>query len=301
LNALLVGAVDTHVHSSPDVVPRRLDDRGVTAMAADAGLRAIVLKNHHGCTAARATLAQVVCDNVRVLGGLVLNNSACGGFNADAVRVSLKLGGKVVWMPTVSAANHIEYMRQHPDDRHVVSLGHGLQSEGLTPLRNKDTLGDDVLEILDLIAEADAVLATGHLSALESCVMVTQAFRRGVSRVLITHPEAPQIAMPREIQCDLAGQGAMLERCYYSLRAGYPAEEMLSEARACGIESTVFATDLGQVHNPLPTDGLLAFHNELASRGLTEDEWWRASAFNPSELLGLEKESTILRARDAIS
>ncbi|HKZ25788.1 MAG TPA: DUF6282 family protein, partial [Acidimicrobiia bacterium] len=43
---ILRGAIDTHIHSSPDVLPRRQADREVVADADTAGMAAIVLKNH---------------------------------------------------------------------------------------------------------------------------------------------------------------------------------------------------------------------------------------------------------------
>src|SRR3546814_5522009 len=52
--------------------------------------------------------------NVDLLSGVALNNSV-GGINRYAVDHSIKLGGRIVWMPTFSAANHIE---QHRRDAH---------------------------------------------------------------------------------------------------------------------------------------------------------------------------------------
>src|SRR3546814_7765368 len=56
--------------------------------------------------------------NVDLLSGVALNNSV-GGINRYAVDHSIKLGGRIVWMPTFSAANHIEQHRRdaHFDDK----------------------------------------------------------------------------------------------------------------------------------------------------------------------------------------
>ncbi len=128
----LAGAIDTHVHSSPDVTPRVLDDLGVVAAAARAGLRGIVLKSHHFATAPRAVLAQTQAAELSVFGGIVLNRSSCGGFNPDAVRVNLAVGGRIVWMPTISARNHLNYVAATNNPGHVGAIGAGLRETGLS-------------------------------------------------------------------------------------------------------------------------------------------------------------------------
>src|SRR5919107_174535 len=72
--------------------------------ALPAGVDLAVLKAHEGSTVERAALAarQPETDGVRVVGGIVLN-SPVGGANPDAVEVAARLGGRVVWVPTVSA------------------------------------------------------------------------------------------------------------------------------------------------------------------------------------------------------
>ena len=54
--SIIEGAIDFHIHSSPDVIPRRLDDFEVAKSAARSHMKAVVLKNHFASTAARAVL-----------------------------------------------------------------------------------------------------------------------------------------------------------------------------------------------------------------------------------------------------
>ena len=70
-------------------------------------MRAVLFKDHYPT----APIVELIRERyahlgVEPLGAIVLNN-ALGGFNAYAVEHALKMGSKVVWMPTVSAANHI--------------------------------------------------------------------------------------------------------------------------------------------------------------------------------------------------
>ncbi len=284
---ILRGAIDTHVHSSPDVLPRRQSDREVVADADAAGMAAIVLKNHTSPTAARAAIAG---ESVRtaVLGGIVLNHP-CGGLNPHAVRTTLTLGGRVIWMPTISAENHLRYLRSREADPHIQAITPSM-AEGIS--LPDGGMPAAVGEILDLIAEVDAVLATGHLSVDETVGLAHEARRRGVTHILVTHPEAPQIEMPLDVQRELAGIGAMFERCYYSLLDDTAiAASMLETMRSVGVGSTVLATDLGQVHNPPPVEGFASFRSVMEELGMSGDEWRTVACDNPARLLGIHTEA----------
>lgn len=78
------GAIDFHVHSSPDVFGRSMDDIEVARLAKHKGMRAIVLKNHVTSTADRAMIVNQVVPGIEVFGGIVLNR-AVGGVNVHAV------------------------------------------------------------------------------------------------------------------------------------------------------------------------------------------------------------------------
>ena len=54
----LAGVVDHHAHSAPEVVARSANSFAVVRAAKEAGLRAVVLKNHYVATATLAQLAQ---------------------------------------------------------------------------------------------------------------------------------------------------------------------------------------------------------------------------------------------------
>src|ERR1700694_3890575 len=95
--ALLVGAVDTHVHSAPDLVPRKLNDLDAARQARAAGMAAIVLKNHFFTTALRAQLVVSEVPRIRVVVSIVLNQPM-GGTNPWAVEAAARAGAKVVWM-----------------------------------------------------------------------------------------------------------------------------------------------------------------------------------------------------------
>lgn len=118
---LLRGAIDVHIHAAPDIVARLLDDFELAETARAAEMAAIVLKSHHVLTADRAQIAQRAFPEVKVFGGLALNLPASGGLNPEAVKVAIRMGAKVIWLPTLSAANHIEKTKSVAEIKTVVA------------------------------------------------------------------------------------------------------------------------------------------------------------------------------------
>ena len=272
---MLLGAIDMHVHSSPDVIPRRLDDLAVVAEARAAGMRAIVLKNHCCATCSRAYLLNSLQGDVKVFGGLVLNDTV-GGLNPRAVEAALKMGGDEIWMPTKSAANHQRFF--------------GGRS-GLTVL-NGVALRDEVREIVRLIADAGAILATGHLSPEESRILIEHALAAGVRRISVTHPEWGVTAMPVESQQQLAQTGGVFfERCLISTQPGFkytvPFDVVVRQIRSVGVETTIAATDHGMPQTATPVEAMRSYVRQLAAAGFTPEEISRMVRDNPARLLRL--------------
>lgn len=271
----LEGAVDLHVHSSPDVDPRRFDDIDLAREAARAGMGALLIKSHQFSTVERAHLVSRAVSGISVFGGIVLNQTV-GGLNPAAVEVALQLGAKEVWMPTRSALNH---RRAH---------GH---EEGLTILDTDGNLKPEVTRIVELIASTDCTLGTGHLSPDESWLLAVHARDAGVRRVLITHPEWSVTSFSILLQRKLAALGNVsFERCFVSTthRCGYTPMSTIENAIAdVGVDTTVLATDLGQPDTPPPADGFRVYAERLCSTGFDRNDVRKMMRDNPRQVLGL--------------
>jgi hypothetical protein len=287
---LLRGAIDLHIHAAPDVVPRLLNDFELAAAARSTGLAAIVLKSHHMLTADRAQIAQRAFPEVKVFGGLALNFPACGGLNPDAVKVAIRMGAKIIWLPTLSAANHIEKTRTR------VTGNLGVMSQGFKPqpvcvVGDNRVVVPELVEILRLIAEADIILATGHLSVPEIKAVVDAAVTVGVRKILVNHPELWLIGMSVEDQRELAATGAMMEVCIRSATAPGHAElspRVLAERiAAVGAEHVVMATDYGQIDSPPAPEGMRWYIEQMLECGIPAHDMERMTKINPSRLLGL--------------
>jgi hypothetical protein len=103
---LLEGAIDLHIHSAPDVYPRIQNDVELAFQAKEMRMGAILIKNHFFPTAERARIASAIAD-FPVFGGIALNLTV-GGLNHHAVEAALKIGAKVVWMPTLHARKFLQ-------------------------------------------------------------------------------------------------------------------------------------------------------------------------------------------------
>jgi hypothetical protein len=277
----LRGAVDLHCHFGPDAHRARSVDAFEAARdAAAAGHAALVLKSHDYPTAALAWAVDQVVDGVRVFGGLCCDREV-GGLNPAAVDVALRLGTKVVWLPTLSSQQDV--------DNGVAALL-GLPPSGLRVIDGQGRLLSATNEILDLVADAGAVLATGHISTEEHFAIARAFGQRG--HLVVTHAmeemAGPNLGID---QCvELARLGAFIElcgmTCLGALASRKPAE-LAACVRAVGPAQCTLATDYGQKVNPRPAEGLQAWADALAAEGIAEDAIRRMACTNPARLLGL--------------
>src|SRR5512143_2513337 len=150
----LAGAADLHCHFGPDPHRTRSVDAFEAAReAAAAGHRAIVLKSHDSPTASLAWAVQRdVGDAISVFGGICCDREV-GGMNPAAVEVALGLGARIVWLPTLST-------RQDFEDGGGGEVG--VPGAGIVVAGADGELLPETNEVLSLVREHDAVLATGH-------------------------------------------------------------------------------------------------------------------------------------------
>lgn len=285
--ALLQGAIDFHIHSAPDVYPRLLNDIELAVSAKENGMRAILLKNHYFETASRAKTASEVAD-FSVFGGIALNLTV-GGINKHAVKMALKMGAKQVWLPTV----HSLYFVKNKD--HVANLATEIGSdvEGIYLLNPDDSLREDLYPIFDLIAEYDAILATGHVTMKEAKIAVKEAADRGVKRILVTHPAATFVHYSIEDMKEILDLGATyLEHTWNDVtrQVSHPLniDDLFNVIKSTDAKHNIMSTDSGQWLNPPAAQQMGIYIKEMLKRGISERDIRAMTADNPAKLLGLE-------------
>lgn len=261
---------DTHVHAAPDVLDRIGDDAFVADSFGAAGFDGFVLKGHYESTVGRAH-AVASRYGLTVYGGLALNQHT-GGINPSAVAAALGSGGRVIWMPTADA--HTQQAAGLPRlcDHEPVLARHSYAIPPVDPSRELD-----VDAVLRLVADYDAVLATGHLSREECVWLVERAHQFGVRRLLLTHPSFTVPALDPSSVRDLVQAGAYAEITAYQLlhqRDGGPA--LLARVAEAAGERLVLSSDAGQPTSPVPAEALVRLIDTLAAEGL--DRGWLEAA-----------------------
>jgi len=290
---LLKGAYDTHVHSGPDVLPRKFDDFELARRAQERGMAGFVLKSHYICTADRATLVRKSFPGVEAFGGLALNN-AVGGLNPIAVDIAGRLGNKVVWLPTVDSANELENVAGQRDEsklpywmgiaREMRAMG--IAGEWIEVTDSDGKVTDATRQCLELIAKHDMVLATGHIRPVAMLPVVKAAREAGVRRIVITHPEFPTTLLSIDQQKELQKHDVFFERCFTTPQSGKISwAHVYENVRQVGVSTTILATDLGQSTNPYVDEGLELYIGRFLDAGFAEDALHNMVHTNAASLL----------------
>ena len=283
---LMDGSVDIHIHSAPDVYPRILNVIELARHAKEMGMKAILVKNHFALTAGQAKIASDETD-FPVFGGIALNLPV-GGLNIHAVDVALKLGAKMVWLPTL----HSQKFVQHKN--HVAHLAGGIRTDvkGIYLLNNDGNLKEELYPIFDLIAEKDAILATGHISVEEAKVAVGEAAKRGVKKILVTHPLASFCNYSvKEMKVMLDLGSTYLEHTYNDAtrQVSHPIklEDLYNGIKAIGPKHCIMSTDSGQWLNPVPVQQMGIYIKDMLSFGLSKRDIRTMVSDNPVQVLGI--------------
>lgn len=285
IDDILRGSIDMHVHYNPDsLFKRRLDALQIAKEARELGLRGVVLKSRDYPSVALAHIVNQLVPEVSTFGSLCLDYET-GGLNIFAVEAAAKLGARVVWMPTFSAANSRSKVASF--------LGVKLLGEGITILRG-DRLVPEITDILRIIKDYDMVLASGHLSPREIFALVEEAKRVGLSKMIITHAlevEALEESLGLEAQQQLANEGVFIEHCFFSLMpigGKLDPNRMIEAIRAVGVEHCIMSTDFGQTYHPPAPEGMRMFIATMLRCGLTQADIELMVKVNPARLLELD-------------
>jgi hypothetical protein len=283
---LLEGSIDLHIHSAPDVYTRVLNDIDLARQAKEAGMGGIFIKNHFTITADRAQIASDVTD-FPVFGGIALNLTV-GGLNYHAVDNAIKLGAKIVWLPTLHAAAFLDRKS------HLSHLAGELKGviQGISLLNDQESLKEELYPIFDRIAQADVTLATGHVGIKEAKTAVREAAKRGVKKILVTHPLASFVNYGLEDMKEIIDLGATyLEHVYNDTtrQVAHPIkiEDIYECIRAIGAERNIMSTDAGQWLNPIPVQQMAIYIKDMLGLGLSEKEIRTMVTENPARVVGI--------------
>jgi len=292
---LLRGAIDVHVHTNPHLLPQNIaqDVVALAAQAKEAGMRALAIKDVGVPTTGAAYVVTRLGPGIPVYGSYVMN-LANGGLNPRGVQVALTHGdgAKIIYFPTGDTLNHVRYRK-----RFYAGINLPLPEEQAVTAMKDGRLVPEVREIIALVKEHDASLATAHLSAAESHDVVREARNQGLRRIIVSHAKWAMTGLTLEDLKDFAGQGCLVELeaslmmpIMYFVHGEAPADprDIAATMRAVGPEHCLMDSDLGQLYSPLPVEGLRTYVAMLLKCGLSAKEIEVMLHRNPARILGLE-------------
>lgn len=300
VDALLKGAIDPHVHSGPSIALRGIDHIELLEQASGAGFAAVVTKDHDYSGVMTAALIRKHRPDLKtkIYSSIVLNN-VVGGLNPYAVEHTAALGGKIVWLPTLAAENHLRWQEK-------AKWTHPASSDRMRPvtpikvLNDDKTVRDDTKEILDVVARNDMVLASGHLHVSETWIVFEEAQRRGVKRLVFTHPEDIVDASLNDVK-GIAAMGAFVEHslCMFLEGCKFKSceeEDLKKQIDAAGVGQTMLCSDLGQVGTFSPLDGMRRGIKLCMKLGFGDDDIRAMVSTNTAKVMGIEADVAAARA-----
>lgn len=297
----LKGTIDIHCHPHPDFCARLLDDRDLVALAKATGMRAVMIKSHSSPTHERAYIAEkAVGGGIKVFGLICLNPSV-GGLNPLAVSLAIRSGVKAVWMPSMWAENHAAYVRRTGKGMGYETIGMNFPAEGrgVTILDANGVIKDEVLEILDMVAEADLMLATGHLTLNESHILLGEAKKRAMTKLVVHTVNYHVMKYPlTDLKQMVSDYGAVLEMGFSSLPNGIwdpmDLSRLISVSDVCemidavGSKNVVVSTDCGQFSTPMPIEAMRLWINHLRTKKYSQEDIDNMTKHVPARLLGID-------------
>ena len=293
---MLKGAYDLHIHFGPDYMPRKCTEDEMAERFLAAGMKGFAIKSHFTPTVERAELVNRRFPGLHAVGGVVLNTSV-GGLNPMAVEVAGKLGGKIVWFPTMDAAHDRPRLEQNIPmfvEMQTKLEKRKIMRSAIRILDDEGKLVPEVCAVLEIIRDYDMAAATGHISPREGMEVVKKAREMGIRKVIVTHADWKATNYTVDQQAEAIRLGAIIEHCF--MTPCIPYEQIAEEMHQLGPEHFYLSTDLGASRvpggknngflmsgeAPFADEGMAAFVQIMHDNGFTDAEIRRMVAENPA-------------------
>ena len=227
----------------------------------------------------------------KIYSGIALNNTN-GGINPHAVDHAVKFGAKIVWGPTLSAANHITKSRTEAKNQ-PQSARKLMDPDPVTVLDANGKLTDNTKRVLDSIAEGDIILASGHLGVNECHLMFEEGKKRGVRKMLINHPNYVIGCEDEDIR-QLGRAGVYMEYTaaqFIEYKGGPPRnspQELQRLIGLAGVEQSLISSDAGMANGPMPMDSWQSIVQILLDSQVPTSDIKTLISTNASKLLNLD-------------
>lgn len=291
---MLEDIVDMHLHVAPSLMQRRTDIAAVTLRCEQFGYKAVVHKDHHMMTGPACTIVNEYVNKggkCRAIGAVCLNNTN-GGLNPYAVLSAIGADCHVVWLPTVSAQNHMDEVARGTSFPKLKN-GVVINEKAIRLVDSEGKVRPEIYDILDIIkAHPDVLLAMGHGNCYEINSVVEAACDIGLQKqIMVDHPDfmlnAPEDLVKHWVELGVWIEWLGTMYCPISAHHHYDYADMVRKIKLTGIGQTIVDTDFGQSNNLDPVKGYDHIIGGLLDNGLTKSEIRVITSENPSSVLGL--------------
>jgi hypothetical protein len=295
---ILDGVIDIHCHSGPCIFQKDFDEIELARQMRNAGYRGVMFKQHL-LGANRIDFVRQAVPGIEIFGGIALNHYA-GGLNPFGVAACILYGGKEVKFPNIHAQHHMDVFGGGSYSAIGISHRGGSEMEaalneitkGITVFDEKGGLLPEVHMILEMAAQADIGVETGHLSPKEQLALIKAAKEKGVKKIWVTHANwHTLLGCSVEDIVELANLGAFIEVAAAFAVSSYQSENQIEFTaeivKNVGPHRCILASDFGTGGRYNPVEAMRIFIRAMMRHGIKKDAIDMMAKENPAVVLGL--------------
>lgn len=282
---LLHGVSDIHLHAAPDTRGRSVTEMQMAKEAKAAGYRCLMFKSNDWSCHDRVFIIREAVPGFECFGSLCMNKAHGEKVNAYAAKMAVKTTGNLcrcIYMPTQHSAYQISC-----DDR---------GKKGIPVVGIDGHVLPEVIQVMEICAEADIIFATGHSSPEECLILAAKAKEVGVNKFVVTHANSLIWKLTHDQIKRCIDLGAYIEYSYITNCWG-PGTGLSDFVKMTDMEFVSFCrinpersfitTDLGQIGMPHPLEGMIKCLTALLSAGIPPRDVDLLARINPAYLVGL--------------
>lgn len=278
-----INFIDIHYHASPDLFLRRENSISAGKKYQDLG-GAVILKSHLGSTVQAAEIART--QGLPVLPSIVLNNIA-GGLSrktilhalseytyADRLRI-------LVHLPTLRKTQHKSKLIRSYSNQWAEKYASEPSSICI-----KNTLKEDVIDILKMSKDYPIVVTSGHASKNEILLLLEECAKLKVDKFMLNQPANPMTGLTAKELLVLLDQYRFLwvEQCALTYTLKYQSWDDMVEVLK-NVPRVIYSSDFGQKSQPSIADWYLKSKEWFESMKLSKKRIKDITLSNPLQLL----------------
>jgi hypothetical protein len=204
-----------------------------------------------------------------------------GGINLRLARRVIQIGGRVMWLPVLESAQHLEQARGLPRDE--------ARRQGIYVL-NGGRLIPEVVELVKIVADANVALSLGHLGPEEMMAVAEEIDKTGFKKGFVDHPFDPPLQLSEQNLYDLVRAGLSLNWTFFELSqwCGIDPRAMEYVTRKVGPDRVTLSSDAFCAAAPDSVEGMRLLVETFRLFGFNADEMRKMQCLNACRLLGVE-------------